>query len=448
MAVLLAGAGLFLYRELGRTLDATMDRGLSSRAADVTALFGREGSELSPASRSPLTERREAFAQVLNHRGKVIDGSPGLGARPLLGPGEVARASKATMVVEHSRGPTEPDPTRLLATPVTAGRRHLIVVVGASMEPTEEAQARFRTLLLIGGPIALLFASLVGYGAAAAALRPVELMRRRARDIQASRPGRRLPVAPSQDEVARLGETLNEMLDRLEDAFARERRFVADASHELRTPLAILKGELELALRGSTDVEGFRLAVSSAAEEADRVIRLAEDLLVIARADQGRLPVRLEPVDAAELLDGVRRGFAARAGDHGVALAIRAPEDLPLTADSVRLGQALGNLVDNALRHGAGSVELVVEPGDGRVRLHVRDDGDGFPDDFLDSAFERFSRADVARGRGGAGLGLAIVQAIARAHGGEAHACNRPSGGADVWLDLPPAAQTVAPAAA
>jgi signal transduction histidine kinase len=188
--------------------------------------------------------------------------------------------------------------------------------------------------------------------------------------------------------------------------------------------------------------------VSSAAEEADRVIRLAEDLLVIARADQGRLPVRLEPVDVAELLDGVRRGFAPRAGDHGVALAIRAPEDLPLTADSVRLGQALGNLVDNALRHGAGSVGLVVERGDGRVALHVRDDGDGFPDDFLDSAFERFSRADVARGRGGAGLGLAIVQAIARAHGGEAHACNRPSGGADVWLDLPLAAQTVAPAAA
>jgi signal transduction histidine kinase len=261
-------------------------------------------------------------------------------------------------------------------------------------------------------------------------------MRRGAREIQASRPGRRLPVPPRNDEVARLGETLNEMLDRLEDAFARERRFVSDASHELRTPLAILKGELELALREGGDAASAHAAIASAAEEADRVVQLAEDLLVIARSDQGRLP-RLAELRAADLVAAVSQRFARRATEHGVRLTVSAPVDLALVADQLRLEQAIGNLVDNALRYGDGSVEIGAETRDGRVRLHVRDDGPGFPEDFLAGAFERFTRADGARGRGGAGLGLAIVQVIAEAHGGEAHARNRPEGGADVWIELP-----------
>jgi signal transduction histidine kinase len=233
------------------------------------------------------------------------------------------------------------------------------------------------------------------------------------------------------------------MLDRLEEAFAHERRFVSDASHELRTPLAILNAELELALRDATDMEAIRAAVRSAAEEADRVVQLAEDLLVIAGSDDGRLPVRLAAVDAGEVLRTATRRFASRAAERGVDLEIGAPHDQPLLADRLRLEQALGNLIDNALRHGSGSVTLAVEPRDDRVELHVRDDGPGFPDDFLAQAFERFSRADAARGRGGAGLGLAIVAAIAHGHGGAARARNRPEGGADVWIELPHAPEPV-----
>jgi two-component system OmpR family sensor kinase len=437
MAVLLAALGLSLYVLLGSALQATVERGLRSRAADVGALARQGETRLAGTESSPLTEQDESFAQVIDLRGGVVDASPSLRGRALLAPAEVRRAARGTMLVTHDASPLDNDRVRLLATPVRARDERMIVVVGSSLDEVADAQRELGALLLVGGPIALLLASLAGYGAAAAALRPVELMRRRASGIRADGAGARLPVAPSRDEVARLGETLNEMLDRLGEAYARERRFVADASHELRTPLAILKGELELALRDARDVEGFRAAVASAADEADRLARLAEDLLVIARAGEGRLPVRREPISAAAVLDAISARFGPRAAECGVALDISAPDGLGLVADRLRIEQALGNLVDNALRHGAGTVAVAAERRDGRTELHVRDEGPGFPEAFVEHAFERFTRADAARGAGGAGLGLAIVDAIARGHGGGAHARNRPEGGADVWIDLP-----------
>jgi two-component system OmpR family sensor kinase len=264
MAVLLAAVGLFLYLRLDATLNTTIDRGLRSRAGDVSALVKQADSGLAQGGRSPLTERGESLAQIVDTRGVVVDASPTLGRRPLLSAAELRRAAAGTIVVEHPSSPIESDRVRLLATPVRAQEQRLIVVVGASLDANREALSELGGLLFIGGAAALLIASLAGYGAAAGALRPVEVMRRRAREIQASRPGRRLPVPRSNDEVSRLGETLNEMLARLEEAFARERQFVADASHELRGPLAILKGELELALRDATTAAEFRDSVASA----------------------------------------------------------------------------------------------------------------------------------------------------------------------------------------
>jgi signal transduction histidine kinase len=440
MAVLLTALGSFIYLRLRSSLDASVDRGLRSRSADLVAVVQQAGADLGKSGESPLTRRGETLAQVLDRGGTVIDAPPALRRTPLLERFELARALRGATTVEHETRDGDEDPVRLLARPVTSDARRLVVVVGASLEPNRDALQQLGGLLVVGGLAALALASLAGYGAAAGALRPVEHMRRRAQAIGASRLGARLPVPPASDEVGRLGATLNEMLDRLEAAFTRERRFVADASHELRTPLAILHGELELALRDADDVEGFREAVTSAVEEADRLNQLAEDLLVIARTDQGELPVRLEDLDAGVLLSGVGRRFAQRAGGHGVQLDTQAPADLGLRADQLRLEQALGNMVDNALRHGEGRVELLARVDGERVELHVLDDGPGFPEEFLAGAFERFTRADSARGRGGAGLGLAIVRAIAEAHGGTAHARNRPDGGADVWLDLPRAA--------
>jgi two-component system, OmpR family, sensor kinase len=240
--------------------------------------------------------------------------------------------------------------------------------------------------------------------------------------------GGRLPLPETRDEIRRLGETLNEMLERLDAGLQRERRFVGDASHELRTPLALLRTELELALRRARTPEQLEAAIRSAREEVERLIRLAEGLLVLDRS--GAAALQLADLDARTLLDAVARRFAGRAAEDGRAIEVRGGGAFP--GDRDRLEQALGGLVDNALVHGRGAVRLEAERDGGLLELRVADEGEGFPPDFVPRAFERFSRADSARTSGGAGLGLAIVDAVARAHGGHVSAA-----GATVTLVLP-----------
>jgi len=438
MAVVLAAMGLFLYLRLGVALDRTIEQSLRSRADDVTALVHETSSGLKETQPTHLAEQEQGFAQVVDPSGVVVDSTTALVGRSLLSDAQLARATGATVMVDRAPFPGSDDPIRLLATPVTTedeGRR-LVVVVGASLEERADALESLRRQLYVGGPIALLLSSLVAYTLAAAALRPVESMRREAEAVSAAEPGRRLPLPPARDEVARLGETLNTMLGRLESALERERRFVSDASHELRTPLAALRTELELALRRERTRGELREALRSAAEESDRLSQLAEDLLVLARSQGGELPVRREKLAAAELLAGVRERYARRVAEAGRSLELQADDRLELSVDRLRAEQALGNLVENALRHGRGRILLQAQRRNGRVELHVRDEGPGFELEFLERAFEPFTRGDPARVGPGAGLGLAIVDVIARAHGGAAHAANR-DGGADAWLALP-----------
>jgi heavy metal sensor kinase len=435
MALVLIATGLFLYLRLGAELDTSIDNGLRSRADEVSALIEQSDSGLREST-NRLFE--ESFAQVLTPRGRLIDSSAQTSAQPLLSSGELARANGHTLFLDRQSIPGMDDgPARLLATPVRAQDTHLVVVVGTALEDRNGALDNLRNLLLIGGPAALLLACVAGYGAVSVSLRPVERMRRRAEAISAEKHGQRLPVPPAQDEIGRLGHTLNDMLARLEEAFKRERAFVSDASHELRTPLTVLKGEIEMALRKGRSPEELAAALRSAGEETDRVVQLAEDLLVIARSDQGKLPVRPAPVDVGEVLADLSKRFAIRSRESQRDFVVEVPEDVRVTADPLRLRQALGNVVDNALRYGRGTIQLTAAETNGDVELHVLDDGPGFPPDFLGNAFERFSRADEARTPGGAGLGLAIVEAIAAAHNGKVGAANRPGGGADVWIALP-----------
>ena len=425
MAVLLAIAGVALSLLVAQNLDSTIDDGLNARARDAAAVIETD--------RGLLADTGEPYAQKLTTLGVVLDTTTGAGPVPLISDGEIVRARTGDVVVEHRR--TGED-LRLLARPVHSAGKPAILVVGESLAQRERALGAQHTRLLVGGPLALLIASVIGYALAAAALRPVERMRRHAAEITAARSSERLPVPPANDEIGRLGHTLNEMLARLEVAFKRERAFVSDASHELRTPLAILRTELELALRGEHTKAELEDALRSAAEESERLSHLAEDLLVIARSDQGRLPVRLETLEAGDVLARVAGRFQTRARAEGRPLESDPSPGVELVADPARVEQALANLVDNALTYGDGTVELRAERVNGNVELHVRDQGSGFPPEFLPRAFERFTRADEARTRGGSGLGLAIAAAVAGAHGGTAEARNI-EGGADVWIALP-----------
>jgi signal transduction histidine kinase len=337
----------------------------------------------------------------------------------------------------------------------------VIVVVGASREDRQDALNGLLRLLLIVGPIALVVVSGAGYLVAAGALRPVEQMREQAESISDETSGARLTLTRARDEIRRLGQTLNDMLARLESGRARERRFIADASHELRTPLALLRTELDLALRKPRSPDELRAALLSAADEVERLVMLSEDLLVLAAADERGIRLDRTDVPIADLIDAAVRRFSSRAAEDGRAFDTSIePRGVTISADRLRLEQALGNLVDNALRHGDGTVtlraevspaaspagdsdgavahrgEITAAQGGSRVWLSVRDHGRGFPRDFLPHAFERFSRADAARTTGSAGLGLAIAEMIARAHGGGACAENAPDGGAivSVWL--------------
>jgi two-component system, OmpR family, sensor kinase len=410
MVLVLAAAALFVYLRLEDDLDENLNAGLESRAAAVS------GS--GEATAGAAGEAEEGFAQLLSANGEVLDSAGGARGAALTA-AERARAAAGGRFIVEREVPGIEATTRMLAGPADLDA---VFAVGQSLDDRDETLSGLVSSFAVGGPVAVLLASLVGYLLASAGLRPVEAMRRRAGEVSLEHPGERLPLPAARDEVRRLGETLNEMLDRLRRSFERERRFVADAGHELRTPVAVVKAELEGALRAGGHDPQVREALVAALEECDHLAQLAEDLLVVARAAEGELPVRRETVEVRPLLESVRARFGDRAGERRRSIRVDGGDGLRVEADELRLRQALGNLVDNSLRHGDGEIVLrarAVEA-DAAIELEVADEGPGFAPELRERAFERFARGDVARTRGGTGLGLAIVRAIAEAHGGRA----------------------------
>src|SRR5436190_4483932 len=425
MIVLFGGLALLLYTRMQAGLDTGINGALHARAASLADVIDSRAKGRH-AGWPPLPAAGGEFAQILSSDGRILKSTSGLG-RPLIRGRELAEARQGTLQIGH-------EGSRLLARPIPGQN---VLVVGVSLSERDHALNTLGELLFIGGPAALVLTCAAGYALASSALTPVERMRRKAARISRAGPSARLPVPEARDEIRRLGETLNEMLARLEEGVARERAFVADAGHELRTPLSILKLELELTLAEGSSREDLEDGLCSAAEEADRLAKLADELLFTARADQGRLPIAKQRVEVADVMRVIARRVERRTRAAGRDLFVDATDGLAVEADPHRLEQALTNMVENALRYSSGSVAMSVAVDNGSVELHVRDEGPGFPDAFLPRAFERFTRADSARSRGGAGLGLSIVQAIAEAHGGYVGAVNRSGGGADVWLSLP-----------
>jgi two-component system, OmpR family, sensor kinase len=440
MAIVLAATGAFVYQRQATNLDQTIGRALRTQAADVAALAQQSDTGLADARTRGL--RAGGFAEVIGPSGRVLDRSPGLGGQPLLGSSAINTARRGTTVVTNRRL-AGGQPVRLLAEAARAQDQKVVIIVGQSLEERNLALSDLVGVLLVGGPIALLLASLSGYLLTGAALRPVEAMRRHAARISATDLEQRLPAAGGNDELGRLGRTLNEMLARIHVSVERERTLVSDASHELRTPLTVLRTELELISRERPYGRALQTAVGSAIEETDRLSRLAEDLLLLARADDDQLAIAPRRLSATELLH--QAADRARRHPRGAEtqILVDGPHDAEILADPDRIAQAIDNLLTNALRHADTQIRLSAR-GNGRfVELHVVDDGPGFPPDFLEHAWERFARADAGRSEDGSGLGLAIVRAIATAHGGQAHAANTSTGGADVWIALPCASPSI-----
>jgi two-component system, OmpR family, sensor kinase len=422
MVAVLAAAGLFVYVRLKDDLNESINAGLQTRASAVAAS--------GQASAGVAGDEEEGFAQVLGANGRVLDGAGGA-AEPALTADELRRVQARAELLLERRVPGIEGTARILA---RARDPSQVAVVGQSLDDRDETLASLVTSFAFGGPVAVLLASLLGYLLAAAGLRPVEAMRRRAGQISLAGEQERLPLPPAHDEVRRLGETLNEMLDRLRRSFERERRFVADASHELRTPVAVIKAELEGALRSGRQDPQVREALVAAVEECDGLAQLAEDLLVVARSGDGELPVRRESLPVDDLLAGVEQRFGDRASERHRRIRVEGAEGLHVVADELRMRQALGNLVDNALRYGEGEIVLRARESGPGVSLEVSDAGKGFGRDIADRAFERFARGDGARTRGGAGLGLSIVRAIAEAHGGRAELVPGTAATVRIWL--------------
>ena len=417
MTILLVGLGILAYRWMDAALLDEVDSGLRFRAA-AAAPSGTTGMvPVGPNNPDPrLQESYEAFGQLLTRDGQVLRATAGY-RMPLLTPNQVAGLIRPTFLDRHV--PNLSGPVRLLAVPVGTN----VLVVGASLSDRSDALRRLSEVFVIGGPVAIALAWLTSWAVAGWALHPVERMRQQASAITASGLDRRLTVPRARDELNRLARTLNDMLGRLDSSLARERTFLEQASHELRTPLAALRAEVDLSLRRRRNAAELTAALHSVSQEIDRLTQLAEDLLLLARAADGRLPLHRQVIPLRDTLESTASLFAARALDSGITLDVDAT-DATLDADPLRIRQAVVNLLDNALRHTprGGNVRLTGAADDTAVRIAVSDTGPGIPD--IDAPSP-------------AGLGLRIVRAVAASHQGTVHISRNGAGGATVELTLP-----------
>ena len=416
-ALVLVGLGFFVYLRVESTLDQ------QTRASLLTRMEALVQTPESARRETVEAMNGEAFAQVVTAGVTLGASSPQIGP-DLLGPTKLPEPGRS---VTYERRVSFVDEGESENATLQAERLDGdVLVVGTSREGIEDALHQLRTQLLVAIPIALGIAVAIGYWVAGRALEPVRSMTRRAATISAENPTERLPLPGAKDEITDLGLTLNAMLDRLDDALQRERRFIAEASHDLRTPLALLRVELDLALSRTRSADELSAALRSTSEEVDRLMQLAEGLLDFSAATEPRRPVNRVVVDLASLLDEVQSRFAGEASLMARQITLTVDGPVYCLGDRGELLRVFGNLVDNALRHGAGPVAVAAARASAQVTITVVDGGPGSPVDVAGEEFDPFARSGSARASATRGLGLAIVRAVVDRHGGQVSLAHRP----------------------
>ncbi|MGN0971575.1 MAG: ATP-binding protein, partial [Aristaeellaceae bacterium] len=325
------------------------------------------------------------------------------------------------------------------AEPITVQGESIRIRTAVSCQRVRETLQAMRRVFYLLLPVAALAALLIGYLMMGRCLRPIRRMIAGARRIAAGHVHERLPAAPAQDELGELTGTLNEMLGELDAAFQRERRFTSDASHELRTPVAVMQACAEELCTHEELPAEVKQPLQAIRRECSRMQRLLEQLLMLARAQEGRLRLDIEPLCVADVLESVRDALAEMAAEAGMSIAVHAPGELTVHADQSLLSQLMLNLTENAIKYGrpGGQVRLSARRAPEGVQICVRDDGMGIAEADLPHIFERFYRADAARDRTGTGLGLSIAQWIVQAHHAAMHVISQPGQGATFTLTWP-----------
>ncbi|MFZ4627351.1 MAG: sensor histidine kinase [Blastocatellia bacterium] len=451
LSLVLVGFGIVLYAYLSRTLMTTIDASLAAQIEQierrVAFAAGGEAASVGGGTGDLLLQLSPQVTQILDEQGRIVDEVMVLtGDQLIADPAELqARPLGETrfMTLQTERGEPLRVATRRVRDPEGEPGTYFIRL-GQSLRSLEEARRRLLVGLGLTIPLVLLMGSFGGLILARQALRPVDRMTKIADRIGGGDLTERVPVPAYQDEIGRLAVTINQMIARLQAAFERQRQFSADASHELRTPLSVIRADLEIALRRERTIPEYQEVLASTLEEAVRLSRLVEDLLLLTRADVGRLELECQPVNVTtlgrEVVDYLQPLAAQR--QQTLTWASEAPRDLVLPADPLRLRQMLINLIDNAVKFTGegGEIALTLTEESGNALLRVRDTGRGIPPEDLPLIFDRFFRRSAMTGdrsTPGTGLGLSIVRWIVEAHGGTIGVTSRLGEGTEFQLRLP-----------
>jgi heavy metal sensor kinase len=431
LAAALIVVGGLIYLLLARALYSRIDDNLSAVLQIATTSLANdlaEGQDYTDAARSTAAElsSRQNMLAIYDTSGRLLaEGGrdddleialPDISAVP-------TREALLSTVVEAE---DDDDRHRLAIRRVSIppSDTPYVVVVGSSLEPTDEELESLREVLSYVVPIALMLAGAGGWFLARQSLAPVGAMAERARKIGVEQLSARLPVANPRDELGRLADTFNDLLNRLEASLKQQRQFMADASHELRTPVATSRTAATVALQQPhRDEAEYRETLAVIEQQTARLSRIVDDMFTLARADAGSYPVRRTPMYLDEVVDEVVRAARILADASHVSIVSTAIESASFSGDEELLRRLIGNLLDNAVRHAPPGtvVDVDLKRVDGRFVLEVSNLGEGIPPQIQPHIFERFVRGDDARtsASGGAGLGLALARWIARAHGGD-----------------------------